>query len=320
MTPRERSILIAGAAVVLALLGIGLGLQATGGSNNAGSDVAADLTQPSVLAPRAQARSDTGEGSESSTTPLTETSSTLPPTTPVSTVVETTTEQVTSSETTAPPTTIESTTTTALSTTIAVPTSSTSEPTTASTSSSTTVASTTTVVPSSTTIEAAGGLNAVEREVFRLTNALRAEPAGPLARQKPLPSCVDERFYGITVGGSGHPDPAAALTLSEPVSLQMARAWSIEMDRTGNFSHRPNQSAAAVYAELGINWSATGENIAWFRGYPDSQAAQIFFEGWRESDTGHYCAMVSPTYSHIGVGYFKGASSSWATQNFYRPS
>lgn len=160
----------------------------------------------------------------------------------------------------------------------------------------------------------------MEREILRLTNELRANPSGPLARQKPLPSCVNEGFYGITIDGStGHPTPAAALTLNEAVSTSLARAWSVEMDRTGNFDHRSSASASAIYTQLGINWSATGENIAWFRGYPDSQAAQIFFDGWRESETGHYCALVSGTYTHIGVGYYKGATSSWATQNFYRP-
>ncbi|MEM9132000.1 MAG: CAP domain-containing protein [Actinomycetota bacterium] len=185
----------------------------------------------------------------------------------------------------------------------------------------TTGAPTTTAAPATAapTTAPAAGLNAVELEVLRLTNELRANPAGPLARQKPMPGCVSNGFYGIAIdGATGHPTAVPALSLSEPVSVSLARDWSIQMDADNNFAHRPNNSASAIYGQLGINWSATGENIAWFSGYPDAQAAQIFFEGWRESDTGHYCALVAGAYTHIGVGYHKGNSKSWATQNFYR--
>ncbi len=192
----------------------------------------------------------------------------------------------------------------------------------APTTAPTTAAPTSTSAPAPTappTTALSSGLNSVELEILRLTNELRANPAGALARQEPMPDCVSNGFYDITIdGGTGHPTAVPALTLNEVVSLQLARDWSIQMDNTNAFEHRSNASAAAIYSQLGVNWSATGENIAWFSGYSDSQAAQIFFEGWRESDTGHYCAMVAGAYTHIGVGYHKGASKSWATQNFYR--
>jgi len=193
-------------------------------------------------------------------------------------------------------------------------TSSTAAPTTAEVTVATT---TSTVAP---TTPAQGSHNGVELEVFRLTNALRADPSGPLAREKPMPSCVSEEFYGIAIDqATGHPRAVPALTLDEAISVNLARDWSIKMNAADDFSHRPGSQAAAVYDQLGIVWSATGENIAWFRGFPDSEAATIFFEGWRESDTGHYCALVAGTFTHIGVGYHKGSTSSWGTQNFYRP-
>ncbi|MEM7341153.1 MAG: CAP domain-containing protein [Actinomycetota bacterium] len=178
----------------------------------------------------------------------------------------------------------------------------------------------TTAADTTTTVAAPTGMNPVEMEILRLTNQLRANPAGPLARVKPMPSCVGDGFYQIQIDpATGHPTAVGSLTLDERVSASLARDWSQTMDRTGNFEHRTSDSAAAVYSELGINWASTGENIAFFAGYPDSQAATVFFEGWRESDTGHYCALVAGRYSHIGIGYYKGAQRSWATQNFYEP-
>jgi uncharacterized protein YkwD len=173
--------------------------------------------------------------------------------------------------------------------------------------------------PSTPTTAAPAGLNAVELEIFRLTNELRADPSGALARDKPMPSCVGDDFYDITIdAATGHPGAVPALTLSEPVSLEMSRPWAVDMDQRNTMSHRPNDSQLAIYDQLGIGVSAIGENVAWFQGYPDSQAARIHFEGWRESDTGHYCALVSGTYTHIGVGHHRGAARSWAVQNFYR--
>ena len=133
-----------------------------------------------------------------------------------------------------------------------------------------------------------------------------------------MPNCVSDSFYRINIDqATGHPTAAPALGLNEAVSINLARDWSMTMDSTGNFGHRPNSEATAIYDNLGIRWTAIGENIAWFSGYSDSEAAQIFFNGWRESDTGHYCALMAPVYTNVGVGYHKGASRSWATQNFY---
>ena len=135
-----------------------------------------------------------------------------------------------------------------------------------------------------------------------------------------MPSCVGDGGYGMTIDpATGHPTPVPALIVDNAVSDQLARPWSVQMSATGSFAHRPSGEARAIYDQLGIVWSSIGENIAWMSGYPESQAAQIFFSGWRESDTGHYCAMLASTFTHFGVGYHHAAGESWGTQNFYRP-
>ena len=153
----------------------------------------------------------------------------------------------------------------------------------------------------------------MELEIARLTNELRANPSGPLARVKPLPP---EYQNCVTLDGNGKVQPVPVLTLNDGVSVQMSRPWSVDMDRRNTMSHRGNDSALAIYTQLGISPRTWGENVAWFQGYSDAQAAQVFFDGWRES-AGHYCNMMSPSFTSFGVGVYKGAQRSWATQNFY---
>jgi uncharacterized protein YkwD len=305
MTSRERSILVGGAALLCALLAVFIGARTMMGGESADSldgsqyvQNAPDGALPTTTSPSAVAQ--TGRvivpGVESSlpgssSTALDEASTSLAP----PTVAETSsTEAPTSTEASTSTTVEETTTTTAPS------------------------SSTTTATVSTTTTAPLSGHHAIELEIHRLTNELRANPSGPLARQKPMPSCVSDSFYGINIDqATGHPTAVPALGLNEAVSINLARDWSMTMDATGNFDHRPNSEAIAIYSQLGIGWRAIGENIAWFSGYTDAQAARVFFDGWRESDLGHYCALVAPVYSNVGVGYHKGASRSWATQNFY---
>lgn len=173
---------------------------------------------------------------------------------------------------------------------------------------------TTTVVTTNTTAAtqpppATGGMTAVELEVARMTNELRTNPNGPLARKKSAPSC-------IKLDSNGKVPAVPALTVSEPVSLNMSRPWSVDMNGRNTMDHRSQESATAIYTQLGISPRAFGENVAWFQGYSDAQAAQVLFEGWRESD-GHYCNMMSAGYTSFGVGVYKGSSRTWGTQNFY---
>ncbi|MGF1600236.1 MAG: CAP domain-containing protein [Acidimicrobiales bacterium] len=360
MTPRQRSIVLGAAAVVLTVTGLVVGARAVADARSA-DDAAAQYIEtpgpePAELAEYSAAQRGDWRGwserdlrswwrrcrtrfvvqraatptttapirAETPTTgvlPTPSTVTTLRPTIPTPTIAVTT-------ATTAPGASASTSSTTAVETTATTPTTVT-EPTSAPTlttaptvSTAPTTATPVTTAPTTapTTVPTPSGLTAVEREIVRLTNELRANPSGPLARRKPMASCVSQSFYGITIDpATGHPRPVPALIVNEVVSIDLARAWSIEMDRTGNFAHRPNAQAAAVFDRLGLPVSATGENIAWFSGYADAEAAQVHFEGWRESDTGHYCALVAGTFTHIGVGHHnKGATRSWATQNFYR--
>jgi uncharacterized protein YkwD len=319
MTPRQRSFVISTTALVLAGAGVYLGAGSLAGpgndlfGNGSGQhieNVAGPITDELSVSSSTTALAEVDAAIEG--IQLSPPAELVPPSGDVPTTTSTTSgsSETIAAETTAPatdpPTTPESTGATPPSEeTVPDPTSSSTTETTAT---------------STTPTEAPAGLNAAEQEIFRLTNELRANPSGPLARQKAMPPCVDDDFYGINIdAATGHPTAVPALTLSEPVSLEMSRPWAIDMDQRNTMSHRPNDSQLAIYGQLGIDVSAIGENVAWFQGYPDSEAARIHFEGWRESDTGHYCALVSGTYTHLGVGHYRGATKSWAVQNYYQP-
>jgi hypothetical protein len=163
-------------------------------------------------------------------------------------------------------------------------------------------------------------LSAIELELVRLTNELRAEPAGPLARRRQMPPCVEDSFYGISIDpATGHPEPSPPLSVDERVTVEMARAWAVEMQQRRGFSHRLSPSQQDVYDRLGIAVEAWGENIAWLAGFRPEETARIHFEGWRESDTGHYCTMMSARFAYVGVGEHRQGDESWAVQNFYQP-
>ena len=161
-------------------------------------------------------------------------------------------------------------------------------------------------------------LSPVELEIVRLTNELRSEPGGVLRRQRPAPGCLRDPYYQITVDPeTGQPVPVPAVTVDETVSVEMARPWATQMYREDVFAHRPSSAQQAMLGQLGIEVTAWGENIAWMSGYPAELTAKIHFEGWRESDTGHYCTMVTERFTHVGVGEIRVENESWAVQNFY---
>ncbi|MEZ5409156.1 MAG: CAP domain-containing protein [Acidimicrobiales bacterium] len=194
------------------------------------------------------------------------------------------------------------------------PTSVVTVPTTPTTAKPTTTTTATTAPTTSSTVvtqppPTSGAMSGVELEVARMTNELRTNPNGPLARKKAAPSCVQ-------VDGNGKVVAVPALTVSEAVSVNLSRTWSMDMNSRNTMDHRSSASALAIYNQLGISPRTYGENVAWFQGYSDAQAAQVLFEGWRESD-GHYCNMMSASYTSFGVGVYKGSSRTWGTQNFY---
>jgi uncharacterized protein YkwD len=154
-------------------------------------------------------------------------------------------------------------------------------------------------------------LNDVEREILRLTNELRTNPNGEFRRQGPVIDC-DGR---VRLDGQGGYEPIGAVEGHLVASLEVSRPWSAYMT-IDNFEHQPRAGVGALQA-AGIEIRAAGENIA-YTSYPDK--AQRFFTGWRESD-GHFCNMMDPNYTHLGVGEVtkldQGFSVSFATQNFF---
>lgn len=134
-----------------------------------------------------------------------------------------------------------------------------------------------------------------------------------------MPECVDEDDQIEVDPETGHPKPVRRLMPSQPVSIRMSRDWSQRMAEADAMAHRSAESQNALYEELGIDWAARGENVAWAVGYDLSEVAQLFFQGWRESD-GHYCNMMSGAFAEIGVGHVRtSGGKDFATQNFYRP-
>ena len=133
-----------------------------------------------------------------------------------------------------------------------------------------------------------------------------------------------EHRYGLDAAGAitlspdtGLPAAVPALEVDDGVTLALARPWAATLQTTGHFEHRSSDEAHELYGQLGLPVKAWGENIAWFTGFDIEQAARIHFEGWRESDAGHYCALVSPRFTHVGVGAIEDGGQSWAVQNFY---
>lgn len=93
----------------------------------------------------------------------------------------------------------------------------------------------------------------------------------------------------------------------------VARLKSEDMRDNGYFSHdSPTYgSPSAMMSQFGIQYRASGENIA--AGYPTPKAA---VEGLMNS-SGHRANILSPEFTHIGVGYAKGGEyGHYWTQQF----
>ncbi len=162
-----------------------------------------------------------------------------------------------------------------------------------------------------------GKTSALERELADLTNELRANPNGRLRRSEPV-SCGQTPINPAT----GQARPAPALTFNGTVSAQMARDWSRQLTWDKVLSpasaHRPNQDS--FYNSLGISPMYWAENVL-VNPSPTATAMAMFIQ-WRDSDA-HYCNLMNPKVTHIGVGIVVKDSSrgisTFATQNFYTP-
>ena len=93
----------------------------------------------------------------------------------------------------------------------------------------------------------------------------------------------------------------------------VARWRSKDMYDRDYFSHDiPNPPGGSVFNELnrrGVCYTVAGENIG-INDYPDDVATQTLFNGWMNS-AGHRALILSPNFTRIGIGAFKGTGSTY---------
>ena len=160
---------------------------------------------------------------------------------------------------------------------------------------------------------------AVEAEVARLVNELRTNPNGALWRPGPLPSCVQEPVYEISVDpGTGTVTPAPALAVDHEVSMALSRSWSVAMNAEQTLAHRDSDEAAVIYSAVDRDVAIRGENVSRLGGYEPAVVAWNHFANLRDSPTGHFCNLVSPAFTHIGIGAHHDGRNDWLTQNVFR--
>jgi uncharacterized protein YkwD len=98
----------------------------------------------------------------------------------------------------------------------------------------------------------------------------------------------------------------------------VARWRSKDMWDRNYFSHTiPSPPGGNVFDELkrrGICYTAAAENIG-ENNYPDDQTTSVNFNGWMNS-SGHGAIILSSSYTHIGVGAFKGTGSDYPNKIF----
>lgn len=85
----------------------------------------------------------------------------------------------------------------------------------------------------------------------------------------------------------------------------VSQDWTEHMAETGDFTHNPSYTDSYP-----TGWTAAGENIA------KGQAPKDVVAAWMASP-GHRSNILSPDYTHIGIGFAKdGNGRTYYTQNF----
>lgn len=94
----------------------------------------------------------------------------------------------------------------------------------------------------------------------------------------------------------------------------VARGWSQALADAGDgISHNPDYSR-----QIPSGWSVSGENVGWMgetRIVPAEDVARAVHQGWMDSP-GHRENLLTPEYTHLGVGVAFGAEGYYLTQNF----
>jgi uncharacterized protein YkwD len=107
-----------------------------------------------------------------------------------------------------------------------------------------------------------------------------------------------ERARGGCCGDEGCFDPTPALE-SDDLLQSSARSHAVDMAENAYFAHesRDGRSPFDRMREAGFRGCALGENIA-----AGQETPEDVVQAWRESP-GHCANMLSPNFTHIGVGY-----------------
>lgn len=133
-----------------------------------------------------------------------------------------------------------------------------------------------------------GGYRSIMDEIVRLSN-------------------IERETHGVA--------PLAA----DPLLERAATGHSQEMAALDYFSHTSPTAGRETPSDrirlAGLNFRASGENIASFTGHAESTLAEKAVRGWMNSPP-HRKNLLSPMFTHIGIGIGRNGDKYTLTQNF----
>lgn len=142
--------------------------------------------------------------------------------------------------------------------------------------------------PNSTTPVSSGGYRVIMDEIVRLSNLEREAHGVPPLTADPL----------LEKAATGHSEEMAAL---------------------GYFSHTSPTAGRETPSDrirlAGVDFRASGENIASFTGHAESTLAEKAVRGWMNSPP-HRKNLLSPMFTHVGIGVGRNGEKYTLTQNF----
>lgn len=105
------------------------------------------------------------------------------------------------------------------------------------------------------------------------------------------------------------------LVLSAQLNRGVAQPWTDHMATTLVLQHNPN--LAKEVSAQGIAWKAIGENIGWISGVTGARAAARQLCSLWLASPGHRANILNPSFSLIGIGYSRSATTThWSTNDF----